>query len=193
MKISLYFLGLKTLLLFSVIFLSGLNISAQTNIASAKGIASAKDDSSPRHVNLSKSGNALTIFDLEKTAFAQINEKRAENCLPLLEWSEEVARIARLHSENMAKHKFFSHRGLDGLMVDDRADALGISQWRAIGENIAFNRGYENPAESAVMRWLLSPAHRENILNSRWKESAVGAAVADDGSYYFTQVFLLRK
>ena len=113
--------------------------------------------------------------------------------LPALEWNEDIARIARMHSENMAKYKFFSHTGLDGTMVNDRADLCGVSKWKAIGENIAYNRGYEKPAEFAVERWMQSNAHRENILNNRWKESAVGVAVSNDGAVYFTQVFLIRK
>ena len=133
------------------------------------------------------------ILDLEKQAFALINEKRAEIGLPALVWSDEVAKIARLHSENMAKYNFFSHTGIDGKMVNDRADSLGITKWTAMGENIAYNRGYQEPIECAVEKWMQSPSHRENLLNNRWKESAIGIAVTDDGTYYFTQVFLVRK
>ena len=111
----------------------------------------------------------------------------------VLEWNDEVAEMARRHSENMAQFKFFSHTDLNGLLVNDRADTSGIGSWRAIGENIAYNRGYENPAESAVERWMQSPSHRENLLNNRWRESGIGIAVTEDGTYYFTEVFLLRK
>lgn len=149
-------------------------------------------EASPLNIK-TKSNAAMKPFELEKIAFSLLNQKRSENNLTPLKWSDDVAKIARLHSENMAKYKFFNHRGLDGLMVDERADALGVTKWRSIGENIAFNRGFENPVEFAVERWMLSPSHRENILNDRWQESAVGVAIADDGAVYFTQVFLLRK
>lgn len=137
--------------------------------------------------------NAEQIFDLEKQAFALINQKRVEIGLEPLAWSDEVAKIARLHSENMVKFNFFSHKGIDGKMVDGRADSLGITKWTAMGENIAYNRGYQNPVETAVEKWLLSPTHRDNLLNSRWRESAIGIAVTDNGTYFFTQVFLKRK
>jgi uncharacterized protein YkwD len=130
---------------------------------------------------------------LEKQAFELINQQRAKmNLLPLV-WSDEVANIARKHSKDMATFNFFSHTDLNGLMVNDRADIFGVSKWQAIGENIAYNRGYNNPVEFAVERWMLSPSHRENLLNSRWKESGIGIAVTDNGTYYFTEVFLLRK
>ena len=139
------------------------------------------------------SNKSFAARDLEKQVFQLLNTERESNNLALLEWNDDVAKIARLHSENMAKYKFFSHTGLDGLMVNERADLLGIRRWRAIGENIAFSRGYDKPGEFAVEGWLNSAKHRNNILSSRWKESAVGVAAAPDGSVYFTQVFLLRK
>jgi uncharacterized protein YkwD len=130
---------------------------------------------------------------LERHAFDSINRKRVERGMAPLEWSNDLAKVARLHSRNMADFKFFSHRGIDGSLVDDRADKFGISNWRAIGENIAFNRGYAHPDDFAVESWMGSTAHRENLLNRSWIESAIGIAVSPDGSYYFTQVFLLRK
>jgi uncharacterized protein YkwD len=129
----------------------------------------------------------------ERTAFDLLNQQRVANGLKPLVWSDELATIARLHSRNMAEQKFFGHRGLDNKMVSDRADDIGLKKWRAIGENIAFNRGYGDPIEKAVELWLDSPSHRRNLLNDEWRETAVGVAVAEDGSYYFTQVFLLRK
>ena len=147
----------------------------------------------PRIYRETSNINSTTIANLEKQGFELINQKRVEIGLEILTWNNDCAKIARLHSENMANHKFFNHAGLDGTMVNDRADAIGLSKWRAIGENIAYNLGYENPLETAVEGWMRSPSHHDNILNNRWKESAIGIAIAADGAYYFTQVFLLRK
>lgn len=132
------------------------------------------------------------IRSLERAVFDAINGIRIKNGLAAVAWSEDAARIARLHSTNMATLKFFGHRGADGKMVDERADQLGVKKWSAIGENIAFNRGYGDPAAVAVEKWLLSAGHRDNLLNVRWKEAGVGVAVTSEGSFYFTQVFLER-
>jgi uncharacterized protein YkwD len=70
---------------------------------------------------------------------------------------------------------------------------MGLGAWKTIGENIAYMKGYEDPAAVAVQKWLESTAHRKNLLGPNWRESAVGVSVAEDGSYYMTQVFLLRK
>ena len=134
----------------------------------------------------------VNTVELERTAFDLLNQKREENGLHPLVWSEQIAAIARVHSQNMAEHKFFGHRGLDNKLVSDRADQMHLGRWRAIGENIAYNRGYKDPVEKAVDNWLNSQSHRHNLFDSEWKESAVGVAVADDGSYYFTQVFLRK-
>lgn len=140
-----------------------------------------------------KASVVVNIVAVERVAFEMINQKRIENGLRPLAWNAELASVARVHSQNMAEYQFFGHRGLDGKMVSDRADHIGLSKWRAIGENIAFNRGYQDPIAKAVEGWMNSPGHRHNLLEDSWKESAVGAAVAPDGSYYFTQVFLLKK
>ena len=144
-----------------------------------------------QRASISTSGRSLRA--VERRTFDLINQERETRGLRPLVWSEDVAQVARLHSRNMAQNNFFSHRGLDGLMVNDRAEQVGLFDWRAIGENIAFNRGYDQPVELAVEKWLESPSHRQNLLNKSWVETGVGVAVSQDGSYYFTQVFILRK
>ena len=134
----------------------------------------------------------ISASPIERDVFELLNAERSERKLPALVWDDTLAEVARKHSQNMANKKFFSHRGEDGSLVDDRAQKLGIFNWRAIGENIAFLQGYDNPAELAVERWMNSPGHRKNVLEEKWTQSAVGVAIGPDGSYYFTQVFLLR-
>ena len=152
--------------------------------------------SRPRVVVVKASGVKASVIvntvSLEHAAFDLLNQKRADNGQSPLAWNEQLASVARLHSQNMAEFCFFSHKGLDGKMVSDRADDNGIGKWRSIGENIAFSRGFRDPVAKAVDLWLNSPAHRQNLLDGNWKETAVGIAVAQDGSYYFTQVFLRK-
>lgn len=185
--------------LFSAILLFTFCASISAQYSDAGYVPKSLDDSRARVIEPDKkpvivsSKSVFSSFDLEKQVFALLNSQRSAKGLTALEWNDDVARIARMHSENMAKYKFFSHTGLDGTMVNDRADLCGVNKWKAIGENIAYNRGYEKPAEFAVERWMQSNSHRENILNNRWKESAVGVALSNDGAVYFTQVFLVRK
>ena len=155
----------------------------------------AVDDGATRNrfVESSSRTNRTSAALIEQQIFALINAERIKKGLSELEWDESLAAVARLHSEDMARVKFFSHRGSDGSLVDERADRLGLGTWRSIGENIAYMRGYDDPAELAVQKWLASAAHRKNLLGPNWKESAVGVAVTADGTYYMTEVFLFRK
>ncbi|MFL6468515.1 MAG: CAP domain-containing protein [Pyrinomonadaceae bacterium] len=127
----------------------------------------------------------------ERRAFELMNAERQISGLPMLEWSNEAAALARMHARNMAESRFFSHKGPDGETVDGRAARLGV-KWLAIGENIATMKGYEDPATMAVETWMHSTAHKRNILNGVYNQSAIAAAVASDGTVYFTQVFLSR-
>lgn len=148
----------------------------------------------PRVVSDSRvKASAGSLLAAERDTFGLVNQEREKRGLRPLVWSDDAARAARLHSRNMAQKNFFSHQGQDGLMVNDRAEQVGIFNWRAIGENIAFNRGYDDPVGLAVQKWLESPSHRQNMLNKTWIETGIGVAVSRDGSYYFTQVFILRK
>ena len=139
---------------------------------------------------VSPSVSAAAIRTMEKDAFQLINTERSLAGLPTLQWSDKVADVARYHSANMAEQNFFSHQGLDGSFVDDRAAKLNMGRWAAIGENIAFMKGFDNPVEVAVQQWLRSPGHKKNLLNPDWTETAIGLAVSADGKYYFTQVFI---
>ncbi len=129
---------------------------------------------------------------LEKKAFDLINEKRLAKGLDRLRWNDKIAELARQHSENMAKHTFFSHIGLNGRLIDQRAIDFGINNWKAIGENIAYNKGIETPADFAVERWMVSTTHRQNLLDERWTESGIGVGITEDGFYFFTQIFLVH-
>jgi uncharacterized protein YkwD len=133
-----------------------------------------------------------TASDLERRAFELTNAERQASGLRLLQWDESLAKLARLHSQNMAEEHFFSHRSPDGQMVDDRANRLGIRSWIGIGENIAYLNGHADPATVAVGKWMQSTLHKKNILNGTWQTSAVGAAISKDGKVYLTQVFIMR-
>ena len=129
---------------------------------------------------------------LEQRAFALINEARTQAGLSPLVWDEAAAKVARAHSGNMANAGFFSHIDPAGRDTAARARELGLVGWRALGENIAYNKGYDQPADFAAERWLQSAKHYANITQPLFTHSAVGACVGPDGRAYFTQIFLAR-
>lgn len=60
--------------------------------------------------------------------------------------------------------------------------------WRHFGENVLQNWERATP-QQLVDQWMRSPGHRQNILNARHTSMGMGAAVAEDGKLYATQVF----
>jgi len=146
-----------------------------------------------RTVNASFSATSLGSANrVEARAFELMNAQRLANGLQSLQWDEGIIALARSHSESMAEGKYFSHKDPSGGFIDSRAYKLGIFNWMAIGENIAFMKGYDDPASMAVEKWMQSTSHKKNILSGQWRDSAIGVAVADDGSIYFTQVFIAK-
>jgi uncharacterized protein YkwD len=129
---------------------------------------------------------------VERRAFEQTNQERIKNGLPPFAWDADLCRMARRHSENMARQGFFSHVSPDGSRLRDRAKAAGIVRFTIVGENIAYNLGYDDPGAFAVERWMLSPGHRANILYSGFHAMAVGTSVGPDGAVYLTQTFITR-
>lgn len=132
------------------------------------------------------------LVALEEATIAAVNAERAKLGLRDLTLDERLRRAARLHSQSMAKNDFFSHTGLDGSNVGERAAAVAID-WAVISENIHTNQGYEDPVAVAVSGWMESAGHRKNIVNEFVRQTAVGVAISEDGKLYFTQLFLLRK
>lgn len=134
---------------------------------------------------------AANVRALESRAFALANDERSRSGLAPLVWNEKAAEVARSHSMDMAEFDYLSHTDHKGRRVVERARDFGLFEWRALGENIAWLSGYEDPAGRVVDRWMASSGHRRNILQSSYRESGVGLAVSPGGKYYFTQVFVL--
>jgi uncharacterized protein YkwD len=127
----------------------------------------------------------LDTATLERQTYAQINEYRLSKGRRALAWSDVIAGVARRHSQMMARGKTrFGHSGFK-----DRTAAIGQSiPWRSAGENVAINR----TAADVVKRWLKKRGHRANIEGD-FDLTGIGAATANDGSVYFTQIFIKPK
>lgn len=180
--------------IFTIAFFAGVALS-QSEPAKPRPVLVGLIGKEPRYSRTStaterNTASIGTATDTEARAWELMNAQRLAIGLPQLQWDEQLVALARLHSASMAGARYFSHKDQNGGFVDDRAARLGILNWMAIGENIAFMKGYPDPASIAVEKWMLSPSHKKNILNSSWRQSAIGVATAEDGAIYFTQVFI---
>ena len=109
---------------------------------------------------------------------------------PSLAVSQQLNEAAASHARDMARRKFFDHRGSNGSQPKERVQRAGY-QPRLTGENIAY--GPES-AEEVVAGWLASPGHCANIMDSRFQEIGVGLASARKrGHIYWVQDFGARR
>jgi uncharacterized protein YkwD len=129
------------------------------------------------------------IATLEEQCLNEVNQQRAAHNLPPLELSVDLLEVARFYSRRMAEEKFFAHIDPQGRNVRNRVDAAGI-KWRVLGENLAYTNGYVNPVAASMRGWMESPGHRKNILDPDYRRTAIGAWITDNGTVYFTEIFL---
>jgi len=135
------------------------------------------------------SHRVLEIESLEQQCLDEINRVRRRSGLPRLNFYEELLPVAREYSRRMAEQHFFSHNDPDGLTVRERVDEADI-RWRMLGENLAYSNGYVNPVAASLHGWMDSPGHRRNILDPDFSMTAIGVWIKEDGTVYFTEIFL---
>ncbi|MFC6904229.1 CAP domain-containing protein [Halalkalicoccus tibetensis] len=133
--------------------------------------------------------------EVEAEIHAQVNEIRAEHGLSELDHDDEIAGIARTHSQDMNERDYFSHTNPEGESPADRFGDLHPSECRAVGENLAYIQtgigsggSAEEIAERIVQGWMDSEGHRENILRDGWDSEGIGVYM-DDGRVDATQKF----
>ena len=135
--------------------------------------------------------NTATLEQIEKQAFDLVNKHRKSMGLPALINKDFIVEQARQHSRDMASRKVsFSHDG-----AAERLDIISKSmkEMNAGGENVFYCTGnYDNLAGTALEGWLKSRGHRENIEGD-YNLSGMGVAIAPNGDYYFTQIFVKGK
>jgi uncharacterized protein YkwD len=129
------------------------------------------------------------LLELEQNVYRLVNEYRVAHNLSRLTQDPVIIQQARKHSEAMANKAIpVSHSGFK-----ERVREIGKKiPYRFIGENVAVNQGYENPADIALRGWLESPEHKNNIEGS-FTLTGIGVAQDGAGAYYFTQIFVLTK
>lgn len=145
--------------------------------------------SSPPSVEV---GRSASIFEDEEKVFDYVNQERRRRNLPDLQFDRELSNLARKYSQQMANENFFGHFDRQGWSVVERAGASRVKGWKKIGENLFYYEGVDDFTGFAVKKWMKSPTHRDNILDSEFNRAGVGIAESGAGKIYITQVFLRK-
>ncbi|MGW7364283.1 CAP domain-containing protein [Streptomyces sp. NPDC054841] len=109
-----------------------------------------------------------------------VNVERAKaGCAPL-RVSAQVQAAAQAHADDMAARDYYEHASPEGRHADDRMRAAGYpaGKW---GENI--HRGPDDPA-TAMIDWMNSPGHRDNILDCGFTDFGVGVNLSANGPWW---------
>lgn len=107
------------------------------------------------------------------------NDERDNRGKRAFRWSDELAAVARDHSEDMARNGELEH---------DSALPNKVDGWSALAENV----GVAGSADSIHESFMDSDTHRGNILGS-FVEIGVGVAVDGSGQRWLTQIFRTPK
>jgi|GEM_PF-3207029 Uncharacterized protein with SCP/PR1 domains len=123
-----------------------------------------------------------------RRAFTLVNQERLKIGLPPLMRRADLDEAARLHALDQVRMNKLSHFGTNGSQITNR---LAHIPWINAGENLARNKGFNDPSGEAIRGWLASPSHRSIMLSTDF--SYCGMAVVRDPEtdfIYFVQVFI---
>lgn len=121
----------------------------------------------------------------ERQMFELVNEERSAAGLRPLTWDDRLVPVARQHSEEMFKLKYFAHQSPVSGSPFDRLRSAGVTYSRA-GENLAYAQSV-----SVAHRGLMqSQGHRENVLRPEFTHIAIGVISAGPYGRMFTQLFV---
>lgn len=152
--------------------------------------ADTKFDISKTQLKKQSDGNYMAVYDY--TVKGMRDYEKAYAVLDLVNQERRKAGLSELMMdkdllENAMKRAsetvtYFEHERPNGL---DCFSAITRS-YGAAAENIA---EYQTTASSVMNSWMNSAGHRQNILTSRYTCIGIGCYKADDGRYYWTQLF----
>ncbi len=123
----------------------------------------------------------------EARIMGMVNDARRAAGIASLESSDRLLAAARIHSEDMAAHRYVGHEGDTGDAPADRLIAAGLD-YEEVAENLFSYAGADVEAlpEQALKSWLGSPTPRVNLLAPQFRLAAVAIARAVDGTYFIT-------
>ena len=120
---------------------------------------------------------------------AEVNSLRASRHLIELAPHSELAQVAQLHADDMAKRHYLAHVNPDGLNPLERVQGAGIKGFRLLAENIGNTNVSSDRVQAVIRAWMESPIHRENLLNPAFNSSGIGWSRSGDGSLIVVQLY----
>lgn len=128
--------------------------------------------------------NKSQAQEIEAAIVQYTNAYRQQRGLPAFVQITSLNKFAREHSAAMAAEEKISHDGFENRV--EAVYAYANKPVKGGAENVAM--GYLT-AEEVVSGWIKSPGHHKNLLSNH-THLLVGAQLAQNGNWYFTQIFI---
>lgn len=156
----------------------------------------------------------IDIDELEQRIHELVNQERVRLGLSPVAWNPILNKVARLHSQDMARRGYFGHHSPEGhdlsyryvhqgfvcevaagtMIYEGSENIYQASLYHSIDfvNDVPVNYNWNDMdkiARSAVKGWLSSPTHRRSMLEPSWKTQGIGVAISSDYKVYITQDF----
>lgn len=122
--------------------------------------------------------SASNIAVVRSAVFCLINRERIRRGEQPLRPNRRLRRAAQRYTESMAFGGYFTHVGPGGATPLSRMRAVGYISSRVrgyeVGENIGWGTLRLSTPRAIVAAWMASPDHRANILDPRFRDTAIG-------------------
>ncbi len=141
-----------------------------------------------KEVPETNTGTQYQLTAREREMVEYVNEERIKAGLEPLQVDLELARVARIKSQDMVDNGYFSHNSPTYGSPFEMMKNFGI-KYRSAGENIAMNSSVLKAHESLMN----SEGHRNNILNKGFTHIGIGI-VGNNGrsGITVTQMFISK-
>jgi len=181
-------LGINTLD-FSVLYNDGSKASDKINII----VTSIDIDVSIPTISEALKSEYLLAINQARTKAQDCHSRGTFPSTTNLTWNDKLYNAAYEHSQDLIASKIFAHKG-SGTESDWSGYALGKSsdlvdrsetygyEWSRLGENLAGGTTMST-AQEAVISWLESDNHCENLMNPNFTEVGM-AMIKDENSLY---------
>jgi uncharacterized protein YkwD len=130
--------------------------------------------------NVNLRPNPTNVKLIRGAVLCLVNRERARHGERALLPNARLRRAAQGHSESMARGDYFNHVSPNGVTPLARMRAVGYisrhTRGYEVGENIAYGTLWLATPRSIVAAWMASAGHRANILDGRFRDTAVGVS-----------------
>ncbi len=124
--------------------------------------------------------NEANLERVRAAVVCLVNRERTAHGEGPLQANDRLEQAAQSHTESMAFGNYFDHVGPGGDTPLSRMRASGYLYSSRIGfevgENIGWGTLWEGTPGAVVAAWMASTGHRENILDARFRDTAVGVS-----------------